>query len=236
MAARPRRRRWSAATTVGSLASRVSDLARFAAGLPSFSVGSSAPKKLTAVRSTSIGWQVSGSRTSSSEVVRSRGRRTRSRAWKTTAERALQAAESVECRATNLRSLQILWIPYSQEFPPRRRRRSRLGAAVVLEEGPHTSGEPRGTNRTFRAGAGDAPGRVTPRPPPPHSAQFAVRTRGLPVIGRVPVLTRRRPAHTWCAGRRRACPPVRPGGGTAGWCRRRRSRSAAGLRWPSTCR
>ncbi|SCG09202.1 hypothetical protein GA0115255_125095 [Streptomyces sp. Ncost-T6T-2b] len=79
---RPRRRRWSAATTVGSFASSVRDLARLAARLPSSSSGSSAPKKLTAVRSTSIGWQVSGIRVSSSSVLRSRGRRTRSRAWK----------------------------------------------------------------------------------------------------------------------------------------------------------
>lgn len=77
---RPRRRRRSAATTVGSLASRVRDLARPGTGRPSSSVGSSAPKKLTAVRSTSIGWQVSGSRASSSAVVRSSGRSARSRA------------------------------------------------------------------------------------------------------------------------------------------------------------
>lgn len=35
---------------------------------------------------------------------------------------------------------------------------------------------------------------------------------------------------------RRPFCPVRPAGGTAGWCRRRRSRSAAGRRWRSTCR
>ena len=61
MRSRPRRRRKSCATMTGSLASMASALARLAAGLLSSSAGSSAPRQLTAVRSMSIGWQVSGS-------------------------------------------------------------------------------------------------------------------------------------------------------------------------------
>ena len=57
----PRRRRWSSATTPGSWAIRRSDLVKLACFDASWVVGSCAPMTLTAVRTTSIGWQVVGS-------------------------------------------------------------------------------------------------------------------------------------------------------------------------------
>ncbi len=80
MRSRPRRRRKSWATIVGSWASSSSALARFAAGLLSSSAGFSAPSQLTAVRSTSMGWQVSGSFSMSPMVDRVSSRWDRSRA------------------------------------------------------------------------------------------------------------------------------------------------------------